>query len=78
MLFMQLSGFVLQLAGALVLCIGAYPAGAIVGMAHAFMFYQLYSLYLSRGGTPIPLKPQMPLAPAGYMPPPPGYPPPQY
>jgi hypothetical protein len=78
MLFIQFSGFVLQMVGLMALCIGVYPATAVMIMAHAFMLYQLYTLYLSRGGTPIPLKPQMPLAPAGYMPPPPGYPPPQY
>jgi hypothetical protein len=58
------------------LCIGVYPATAVMMMAHAYMLYQLYALYLSRGGMPIPLKPRMPAAPVGYLPPPPGYPPP--
>ncbi|MEX2175343.1 MAG: DUF4013 domain-containing protein [Pirellulaceae bacterium] len=51
-------------------------AGILLGPMMPFVgthfHYQLYSLYLSRGGMPIPLKPRMPLAP------PPGYVPPQF
>lgn len=79
MLFLQLTGMVLQIIGLLALCIGIYPAMSLMMMAQAYMLYQLYALYLSRGGTPVPLKPQMPAPMPGYMPPPPGYaPPPQY
>jgi hypothetical protein len=76
MLFMNLTGVLLELIGLLALCIGIYPAMAIMMMGQTYMLYQLYALYLSRGGTPIPLKPQYPVAPQGYMPPPGGYPPP--
>jgi hypothetical protein len=77
-LFMQLTGMLLHMLGFLALCIGVYVASAVVMMAHGYFLYQLYSLYLSRGGTPIPLKPQYPAAPPGYMPPPGGFqPPPQ-
>lgn len=74
MLFLNLTGVLLQFIGLLALCVGIYPAMALVMMAQAYMLYQLYALYLSRGGTPIPLKPQYPAAPPGY--PPPGYMPP--
>ncbi len=72
-LFMQFSGLAIQLIGLMALCIGVYPASAIVFLAHAYMQYQLYALYLSRGGTPIPLKPRMPTYQPGYVPPPQQY-----
>ena len=55
-------------------------AGIVLGPMMPFvsthLMYQLYSLYVSRGGIPIAFKPRMA---AGYIPPPPGYvPPPQY
>ena len=73
MLFIQFSGLLIQIIGLMALCIGVYPASAIVFLAHAYMQYQLYALYLSRGGTPIPLKPRMPTYQPGYMPPPQQY-----
>lgn len=76
MLFMNLTGLLLELIGLLALCIGIYPAMAIMMMGQTYMLYQLYALYLSRGGIPIPLKPQYPAAPQGYMPPPGGFQPP--
>lgn len=65
MLFVAVTAIVLVVLGALVLCVGMYLAIAVVMMAQAQIYYQLYCLYLSRGGEPIPLKP----APAaGIMP----------
>lgn len=78
-LFIQLTGMLLTFIGLLVLCVGIYPANALVFMAQAYMFYQLYLLYLSRGGTPIPIKPPAPnlTAPSAVVGPPPGYQPPR-
>jgi hypothetical protein len=47
-------------------------AGIVLGPMMPFvsthLYYQLYSIYLSRGGTPVPLKPRM-AVPPGYAPP---------
>jgi len=52
-------------------------AGIIIGPIMPFVsthfYYQLYMLYLSRGGTPIPLKPRVPVAQPGFAPPPQQY-----
>jgi hypothetical protein len=61
-LFVQFTGMVLSMIGLLALCIGVYPATALMMMAHTYMQYQLYELYLSRGGRPIAIKPPPPLA----------------
>jgi hypothetical protein len=57
-----------------------YAGMAVVFLAQSYMYYQLYMLYLSRGGQPIPLKPMIQVPMPGHMPPPPpGYaPPPQF
>jgi hypothetical protein len=63
----------------LVTCgIGGIVLGPMMPFVSTYLMYQLYSLYLSRGGTPIPFKPRMPAAPAGYASPPSYAPPPQY
>jgi hypothetical protein len=59
-LFIQLSGMVLMFIGLLALCIGLYPANALMLLAQCYMMYQLYELFLSRGGAPIPIKPPAP------------------
>ncbi len=59
-LFVQLTGIVLSILGFMALCIGIYPASALMMMAHTYMQYQLYQLYLSRGGQPIAIKPPPP------------------
>jgi len=42
---------------AYVLCIlPAFPAAVIIQMAHFHLLYQLYGLYLQRGGTAVPLQ----------------------
>ena len=46
----------LQFAGMLLCIVGIYPAMAIWMFASVHLHYQLYELYLQRGGTPIPLK----------------------
>jgi Protein of unknown function (DUF4013) len=76
-MFLMVTGGILGILGELACFIGLFPVifllgGPIVGHAH----YQLYRLYLARGGEPIPLKP-LPVEPTlsgpapGFTPPPP-------
>jgi len=59
------------LALVMVTCgLAAIIIGPMMPFVSTHFYYQLYSLYLTRGGTPIPLKPRVPLAPPGYVPPP--------
>ena len=67
-LFLGFSGIVVILLGLLAFCVGMYAAIAIMMLAQAHIMYQLYMLYLSRGGTPIPLKPRMAVPQPGYAP----------
>lgn len=55
-LFLVASGWVVAGIGALVFCVGVYFAAAVITLAQAHLFYQLYQLFLTRGGKPIPLK----------------------
>jgi hypothetical protein len=50
--------------------LAAIVIGPIVPFVSTHFYYQLYSLYLSRGGTPIPLKPRAPVIQPGFAPPP--------
>jgi hypothetical protein len=52
-LFLHATGIVLGLLGAMACVIGAYPAAALGMMATHHLDYQLYELYLQRGGEPI-------------------------
>ncbi len=58
-LFLVVSGWLLAGIGALVFCVGMYFAAAVITLAQAHLFYQLYQLFLSRGGKPVPLKVNM-------------------
>jgi len=60
LLFLMATGIGLLLVGFMALCIGMWVALAIVMLAKAHLLYQLYLLYLSRGGTPVPLKMAVP------------------
>jgi hypothetical protein len=53
---MSLGGMLLVMVGYMVFCVGAYAAIALIFVAQAHMYYQLYELYLARGGEPIPFK----------------------
>lgn len=55
-LFLSATAMVLMLIGSLLFCIGMYPAMAVMMLANAHLLYQLYNLYLARGGMPIPVK----------------------
>jgi hypothetical protein len=70
-LFLMVTALVLEMLGLFALCIGIFPAVAIITLAYAHLCYQLYMVYLGRGGKPIPFKP----APALAAPSPPITPP---
>jgi hypothetical protein len=56
-LFIIAIGIPLSLAGYLMCFVGLYPAMAILTAAQWHLDFQLYHLYMSRGGAPVPLKP---------------------
>ncbi|MCA9270720.1 MAG: hypothetical protein KDA41_19700, partial [Planctomycetales bacterium] len=58
---------VMLVLGLACLCIGVYPAIFLSYMADAHTNWQLYEIYLARGGAPIPLKSDQP-APVMAMP----------
>jgi hypothetical protein len=55
-LFLMATGLGLMFLGALALCIGVLFTMPLVLMASAHLLYQLYLVYLSRGGMPVPMK----------------------
>jgi hypothetical protein len=57
-LFMAVTGCLFAMVGMAVFCIGVYLAAAWIGLAQAHIYYQLYEIFLARGGKSIPLKPQ--------------------
>ena len=59
-LFVLLTGAMLTTLGCGLLFIGSYFAWAWVTMANAHLSWQLYELYLARGGESVPLKPRRP------------------
>ncbi len=61
-LFMMVGNFVLVLLGMALFCVGVYPASALTMLAWAHFQWQLYEIFLQRGGEPVPLKVQ-------YLPP---------
>jgi hypothetical protein len=65
-LFLAATSALLMCAGALLLCVGMYFALVPVYFCWMHLLKQLYLLYLSRGGEPVPISPKLhePLAPA--------------
>ena len=57
-LFMMVTSVALMIVGGAMCCVGVYPALVLWVMAAYHFYYQLYELYLARGGMPIPLKPE--------------------
>jgi hypothetical protein len=55
-LVMMVGSVVLGMIGMAVFCVGLLAAAALMMMAYAHMYYQLYELYLARGGEPVPMK----------------------
>ena len=60
-LFLWISTLVLMIAGFMLCCIGIYPAMTLMMLANTHLFYQLYEVYLLRGGQSIPLKDPSPM-----------------
>lgn len=59
-LFVMATSIPLMILGYLALCVGIYASMAVLVLASGHLNYQLYSIYLNRGGEPIPLKPRFP------------------
>jgi hypothetical protein len=74
-LFLWITTLILELLGLMVFCIGILFALALVTLAFAHILYQLYAVYLARGGMPVAVKlaTYPPMQPPTGMPP--GYPP---
>jgi hypothetical protein len=58
-LFLFVAGLGFVFAGALLLCVGMYFATVPVYFCWIHLHKQLYSLYLSRGGEPVPVSPKL-------------------
>lgn len=63
MLFMICTTVPLVYLGEAMCIVGIFPAITITQLAGANLSWQLYNLYLARGGEPVPLKPAPPAAP---------------
>jgi hypothetical protein len=59
-LFLLAFAILAHLVGLVLFCVGVYAASALCMMVHGHLLLQLYELYLSRGGQPIPLKTSVP------------------
>jgi hypothetical protein len=55
-LFLFVSTLLVTFVGLALCCVGVYPAAALCLFARIHLNYQLYELYLERGGEPIPVK----------------------
>jgi uncharacterized protein DUF4013 len=64
-LFLLITGSILTVLGCTLLGVGTYLAFAWITMASTHLSWQLYELYLARGGAPVPLKPRR-LSPPPY------------
>jgi hypothetical protein len=71
MLFLVFSAMVLGIIGLILCYLPVFAVGALAMLAEGHLMYQLYLLYLSRGGMPLPLKVG---APVPMGPPPTGAP----
>src|SRR5436190_4088769 len=72
LLFLCVSAMVLAPLGFLACCVGIILVGPILTLAQANMLFQVYSLYLTRGGTPLAINPgatPMMGSPPGSIPP---------
>jgi hypothetical protein len=67
-LFVMATGLLFVCLGMIVFCVGVYFATVLTYFSWTHMHKQLYTLYLSRGGEPVPLSPKLydaPLATPG-------------
>jgi Protein of unknown function (DUF4013) len=60
-LFLMGTGLALTLLGALACGIGLFAVIPLLVLGQTHLLYQLYSIYLARGGTPVPVKIPAPL-----------------
>ncbi len=58
-LFAVVASLVLVCVGALVFCIGMYFASVVIYFCWVHLYSQIYALYLSRGGEPVPVSPKL-------------------
>lgn len=58
-LFIVAASIVLPLLGMLVFCVGVYFAAVLIYFSWTHLNKQLYQLYLSRGGEPVPISPNL-------------------
>jgi len=58
-LFLFAASLLLMAAGAIVLCVGIYFATVPIYFCWLHLHKQLYRLYLSRGGEPVPVSPKL-------------------
>lgn len=73
-LFMMVATFVLGFAGMIAVCVGIFPAIGLTYFAWMHLSKQLYQIYLSRGGEPIPVSPKLTEVPVIPPTPPPSAP----
>lgn len=55
-LFLYVASIVLGMIGFIACCVGLFFVGPILSLAYANLMFQLYSLFLIRGGTPVTIK----------------------
>jgi hypothetical protein len=58
-LFVMITGTLFVCLGMIVFCVGMYFAIVLVYFSWTHLHKQLYALYLSRGGEPVPLSPKL-------------------
>lgn len=58
-LFLMVASIGLTIGGVLVFCVGIYFAMVVIYFAWTHLYSQLYALYLSRGGEPVPRSPKL-------------------
>jgi hypothetical protein len=58
MLFLMGTSLLVGIAGMILCCVGYIPAVGLIQLAGYHLWFQLYDLFLQRGGEPIPLKVQ--------------------
>jgi hypothetical protein len=55
-LFLSVTGAVVMGVGFVLCCVGSLASAAVVSLAGAYLYNELYQLYLLRGGEPIPVR----------------------
>jgi len=55
-LFLYVASMVLGTVGLLACCVGIFLVGPVLSLAYANLMFQLYSIFLSRGGAPVPIR----------------------